>query len=230
MLHLNIEKKRFNKIFLELRFKEIFSLPDYKYKILDKLSKGFTNFDTNQPDRISMFNQEKRLNVHININRILIDWDQPPSIQEFTKVSLNLIRSLNSIVTLEDIKRIGVRSFLVFPTESDKEVESYIINKYFSTNARNTTNFADQIFNPSINFSGRKGPLLFNFGVVLTQEQIIQGEVTRPLYAEMNHYLTYDVDVYRELGVKVNNLEKFLSSTVKLVDESLLHYIKSVEG
>lgn len=230
MLHINYSSKKYTKIFLELRYKEIFSLPENKFKILDKLSSKFSEFDANQPDRITMLDPQKRINVNIFINRLTIDWDEAPSITDFTKYCNSLIKTLRSVITIEEPKRIGIRSFLCFKSENNKEIDDYILNKYISPNARNITNFADELSNPRVNLSGRKGSLLFNLGIGITQEQIIEGDLSRPLYGVINNYLTFDIDNYKESGININNLESYFKSVNEYVDTQIIEYIKRVEG
>ncbi|MEH7110648.1 hypothetical protein [Bacillus sp. JJ1764] len=228
MLHLNMSTKKVTKIFLELRYKEIFSLPENKFKILDKLSKNFSEFDTNQADRIVMFSPEKRLTAHIFINRLTIDWDDPTSITDFNKICAHFIKTLNSVIKIEEPKRIGIRTFLGFKVENQKEIENYILNKFFSANAKNTSEIADEIYNPRLQISGRKGNILFNFGIGTFQEQIIQGELPKPAFAVVNNYLNFDIDVYKESGISVNNPDSFLNTTQDFIDNKMIQYIKSV--
>jgi hypothetical protein len=230
MLHLNVSSKKMHKIFLEIRYKEIFSLPENKFKILDKLSNKFTDFDINQPDRITMMDSQKNIIVHIFINRLTIDWEQPPSIRDFVKYANALIQTIRSVIRIEQTKRIGIRTFMNFPVTSPQVADQYIMNRYFSNNTRPTTDLADDAGNARIQFSGRKGSFHFNLAIASTQEQIIEGLISEPVQAVVNNYLTYDVDVYRESGINIQNLDSFFKAAIEFVDIKVIDFIKRVEG
>lgn len=230
MLHLNLNQKKYGKIFLELRYKEIFSLPEKKFKILDKLTKKYPEYNADSPDRISLMNQEKQIQVHIHINRLVIDWDAPTSIQDFNKISKSVIQDLKTIVQIESPTRIGVRTFLQFKSDSQKEVENYIFNKYFSSNAKSIEILGDEMYNPRLQLSGRRGKNLFNLAFAYQQEQILEGELHKPMFTTINNFFSVDADIYREGSFNINSVNPFLDEVGDFLETPLINYIKKVEG
>lgn len=230
MLHLNLAQQKIGKIFLEIRHKEIFTLPEKKFKILEKFTKKYPDYNIDSPERIILINPEKQIQIHISINRILIDWDSPTSVDEFIKICNSVLGDLKNIITIEKVSRIGLRTFFQYKEGNQKDIENYIFNRYFSSGAKPTEMIADEIFAPRVHFSGRKGKLTFNFAVSYQQEQLIHANLKGPVDSQTNNYFLADVDVYREGSLNIGTVTQFLDEYHDFIKTNVPNYLKKVEG
>lgn len=229
MIHLNMNNFKFNKIFIEIRYKEVFSLPEKKYKILEKFAHKFQSYDSNSLESITFVDHDKEINFQIHINRIIIDWDKPNNIEEFNKICTSYVNEVRKILNIQSAERIGCRIFYTNKVDSEKEVSSYIINKFFANNAKPTELIADEVLSPAIKFSGRKGTNYFNLAISYQQEQVIQGQFNGPVNSVENHNFLADLDVYRQ-NYNLSRVKEFISEVNTFANNNLISYLKSVEG
>lgn len=235
MLHVNFEDLKFDKCLVEVRFKEVFSLPTKKYEILDALQDKYPSYNLDMPDAVTLFNPEEGIQINVELNRIICNWDNARNFSEFSKLSQRVINSISKILKVETYNRVGIRSFLSSPVKSPEEAFTYIINRYFSTQARDTDIIADEIANPIIRFSGRKGQLFYNFGLNYQQQHLIQAEIGignalgQKVRETNNSVLLYDIDAYRN-NVSKNRISNLFTETESFIDENLMTYLKRVEG
>lgn len=228
MLHLNYDTFKLTKIFAELRFKDSFKLPqnEIKYKILDKLSNKYQIYNNDNPEILSFFNPEKMQQVHIQLNRIFINWEKPEGFDDFIKSSQADCAFILKSLEVETVQRAGIRTINTFDGPNQSAINEFIFNHYLTTKFKSNS-FADDYFNPRIQLSGKKGKLFFNLGIGYQQEQIIEGKMNEILNQKTSDLLLVDLDSYRE-NIKVNKLSEFFTDA-KNLNSSLPDYIKSIK-
>lgn len=229
MFQLDLSNYKLSKVFLEIKYKEIFSLPEKKFKIMDKIGHKFSDYDINSPDRISLVDGDKKLQVHIHINRLVIDWDLVPSYNDFIKVCQSLLKDLKPLLSFQEINRVGIRSMVNFPCNNQEEVTNYLINRYFSNGAKKTEFIGDIVANPRISFSGTRKTIKFNFGLNYQQEQLIESGISGNVTNSIYHYLSTDIDVYKE-NININKIDNFFIESKDFFENNLIKYMKNVEG
>jgi hypothetical protein len=229
MFQLDPTNKRIGKIFLEIRYKEVFSLPEKKYKILDKLTKKYPEYNIDSPDRISLFNPEKRIQIHIHLNRLIIDWDDPTSVGDFIRLAKSVITDIKNILHIETVSRFGLRALLQYKEKNREAIESYILNRFLKSNAIPIEEIADEVFAPRLHFSGRKGKNFFNLAIGHQQEQIIEGNFTGKMNAHVNDFLLVDVDQYRDGNLNINRGLSLLDDFERFLDQKIPEYLRRVE-
>lgn len=230
MLHMDFENLRLQKSVIEIKHKEVFSLPENKFKILEKLNEKFPNYDINKSDRLLLFNAEERKQINIELNRLIIDWDEPTSFNSFIKFSQSIFNEINKFLKVDTAFRIGLRSFWVLRTQNQQEAFDYIFNRYFSPNSRNnSTLITDEILNPSIRFSGRKGNFKFNLGISYQEHHFVEGIRNKIITEKVDDSILLDVDNYRE-NYNLKQISSFFSEVDEFVMNKLIQYLRSVEG
>lgn len=230
MLHLDYNTYKLEKIFIELRFKDSFKLPisDTKYKILDKLSKKYPLYNTQNPEAISLSNPEQRINVHIHLNRIIVDWDEPKSFEEFIKISLADCSFLLKCLDVTELQRLGLRTMHSYKGINQQSITEFMFKEFISPKLK-TPDFADTFKNPSIQFSGAKGSLEFNFALGYQQVQVIHGDLgTNKVNSQIRDLLMVDLDCYRE-SVKVSKLQSLMNE-IKEMNLKLPNYLQKIKG
>jgi hypothetical protein len=230
MFQLDFNDMQIGKSFMELRYKDVFSFPEKRYKILDKLSRKYSEVLADYNDRVSLLNPEKNISVHISMKNIIVDWEKPPSVTDFLKVTESIIDDVRKILNIEVIYRIGIRSFIQYKISNPQEATKYIMSRYLSSNANKTSDLADEIYNSSVALSGRKKSLKFNLNVNYQQNQIIQGSLNQVLSEVVYHYLTADVDVFKDSNIKLGNMDGFFKEVKEFKEKKVLSYLKTVEG
>jgi uncharacterized protein (TIGR04255 family) len=230
MFQMDFSKVQIGKIFMELRYKDVFSFPEQRYKILDKLSKKYPEVNAEFNERVSLFNPEKRISIHISMNHIIIDWDKPPNLNEFLKVARSIIDDVKRILKIEVIFRIGIRNFIQHQVSKPEEATKYIMSRYFSANANKTSDIADEIYTTAVSLSGRKKNVKFNLNVNYQQNQVIQGSLNQILAETVSHFIIADVDVFKDTNVNLGNLEGFFRDVQEFNDQRVIAYLKGVEG
>lgn len=229
MLHLNPNVYKTNKVFLELRFKESFKLPlnDTKYTLLDKFIKKYPSYNTENPESISMINHERQQQLHIQLNRIVIDWDKPSSIEDFYKSALADCNFILKTLEVDEIIRIGIRTLNSFEGNNQQAITEFIFRQYMTTKFKSPS-FADEYFNPSVQMAGRKGKLFFNLSLGYQQEQIIEADFNKQgMNQIIRDLLLVDLDSFRD-KIKTTKLQSFFAD-VKNLNSHLPDYILSIK-
>lgn len=227
MFQLNLNSLQPGRTFCELRFKEVFSLPEQKFKLADKLSKKYPEVIMNQADQVVFIDQIRKIQIVVQINRILIEWSETPSLIEFSKVANSIITTVKNTLGISEIKRIGVRTYLNLNVQGPEEAYNYIVNRYIHPKLINNINLiTDEILNPQVSFSGRKGSLFFNLILNYQLEQIIEGQLTKPIVQKLNNYLTVDLDLYKQGNI--NKIDKFFDEIVAF-SEKIPDFLRNIE-
>lgn len=229
MLHLDYNSFNLNKSFIEIRYKDSFKLPidDTRYKILDKLTKKYTNYQAENRESLSFFENNKQL--HIQMNRIIIDWEKP-SLDEFIKSANSDINFILKTIEVSDILRIGFRTLHSFESNNQESIDQYIFKEYMTSGIK-STKFADHYFNPRVQFSGKKSNNLFNMAFYYQKEQTIEGtlDFIKPILNQNTRdLLVVDLDGYRE-NLKTAKIQPFLNE-IKDLNRQLPDYIKSIRN
>jgi hypothetical protein len=225
---LNLDQMELSKVFVELRHREVFSLPDNKYKILDKLTPKYPGYNIEQPDLISLINPEKQIQIHSHLNRLIFDWDAPVSLKEFYTESAEVVDTITSVLKIDVVVRTGLRIHWKQRFNNQIDIVRYIMDNFVTHNVRNTSQLCDEIFEPNIKFSGRKGTLKFNLNVGVIQEQIIQGTLNNPVTHITNHYLLVDLDIYRDVNQKPKNISHFYRDAEEFINNHFKKYILNI--
>lgn len=227
LLHLNPNSYKTDKIFLEIRFKDSFKLPlpETKYSILDKFSKKYPAYNTESPENFSFFNPETQQKIHLQLNRFVVDWDNPKTLDDFIKSANADANFIFKILGVEDIIRVGIRTLNSFQGDNQKDISDYLFN-HFSTPKIKSRGFADEYFNPHVQFSGKKGSLSFNLAVNYQQQQTIQGTINQVFNQTIRDLLVVDLDCYKE-NIKISKLHTFFSE-IKNLNLELPEYIQSI--
>lgn len=228
MLHLNFNNFSLDKIFIEVRFKDSFKLPlaETKYKILDKLSKKYSAINTDNPEQLSFLKPESNQQLHIQLNRIVFDWDKYNNLDEFVKSSYADLTYILKILEVNDIIRVGFRTFHHFDNVGTQSaINEFVFKEYLSPKLK-SANFADEYFNPKVQISGKKGLNFFNLSISYAQEQIIESNFNQIMNQQIRDLLLVDLDGYRE-NLKVAKLLGFLNE-IKELNSKLPDYLKSV--
>jgi hypothetical protein len=230
MIHLDPRSYRNDRIFLELRFKESFKLAlnDTKYIILDKLQKKYPAYNIENPENISLVNHERGEQVAIQLNRLFFSWDKPKSITDFIKSVQPDCNFILKTLEVDDILRIGFRTHNSFQGSSQNSINEFIYNNYLSRKFK-SSDFADQFFNPVVQFSGKKGSLTFNIVLTYSQEQIIEHQIgqTAAVSSQIRDLLMVDLDTYKE-KIRTNKLQNFFQDSQQL-NSKLCEYILSIK-
>jgi hypothetical protein len=229
MLHLDFTKVKNNNSFLELRFKDVFSLPKDKYRILEKLADKYPAYNFDSPERVSLANPDKKIHIHVHLNRLIIEWENPPNLSDFLKVVKPTIDDIVRILKIQHFSRTGIRVYFNYYTNSPEEAFSYISNRYYSSSAKKYESIADEIFAPKIQFSGRKGSLKFNLTISYEQQHTIQGSVGQQLNESVRHSILFDIDAFKDTNLNANNLKQYFTDVEELINNRLFEYIKTVE-
>jgi uncharacterized protein (TIGR04255 family) len=227
MLHLDPSSFKTDKIFMELRFKESFKLPlsDTKYRLLDKFSKKYPAFNTDNPENIILANHDRQEQLFIQLNRIVIDWNKPKSMEDFIKSAQADSNFILKLLEVEDIIRIGTRTINSFQGSNQNAVTEFIFKQYITSKFKSSS-FADEYFNPSVHLSGRKGKMHFNLTISYLQEQILEGTVNQLVNQQIRDLLAVDLDSYRE-NIKVSKMQSVFDE-VKKINFNLPEYILSI--
>jgi hypothetical protein len=232
MLHVNTNDLKLQKVFIEIRYRDNFLLPTEKrFTILHKLSDEHPIQFYEKLEQLSLLNPEKKRQINIFINRLVIDWDDPTTIDDFVNGTLVDMNFILKTLEINHIQRIGLRAFHSIECQNDKVISEYIFKEYLSPKFKSKETFADEISSPRIIFSGKRGSLLFNFSIGYQQQQIIEGQLNSQLnsvHQEIKHLLTFDLDCFQE-NLAVSKLEKFINAA-KEQNNLLPSYIKSLEG
>ncbi|WCK53884.1 hypothetical protein PP175_21585 [Aneurinibacillus sp. Ricciae_BoGa-3] len=226
-MHLDIDNLNFSKIFIELRYGEAFTLPTKKYEILEALKNKYTAYNADQAEVLSLLNTEKRFQIHIEINRMVIDWDAPISFKDFSNFTLPVVNTISKILQIGSYIRVGIRSLLTAQINSADEINQYIFQKYFSSNARDTSLIADEISNPAIKFSGRKGQVHFNMTV--GYQQVLEAAANTGQIETLYHNLLVDIDSFRS-NINKNRLQNLFTDTDTFLNDNVKRYLKGVES
>ncbi len=72
MFQIDFSLMKMDTIFVEFRYNDIFSLPEYKFKLLDKLTQKYPVYNIDNADRVILFQPDKEIEIQIGINRMLI--------------------------------------------------------------------------------------------------------------------------------------------------------------
>lgn len=231
MIHLNFDTFKTEKIVFELRFKEAFKLPisDTKYKILDRFTKKYSVYNTDNAESLSFMDPETNNQLHIQLNRILIDCDKPGSMDDFTKKFYPDITFISSILDIKEFIRVGFRTFHSFEGNNASSISEYIFKEYISADFK-SPKLADEFFNPLVQFSGKKGMLTFNFTISQQQEKVIQGTLgSNQVFNEtIRDLMIIDLDCYKE-NIKSNKIDSFFTQ-VKAINAGLPNYIQTLKG
>ncbi|MFE3973202.1 MULTISPECIES: hypothetical protein [unclassified Peribacillus] len=232
MLHLDFNSYTTDKSFIEVRFKDSFKLPltDTRYKILDKMSKKYSQHHSENPELLSFLDQSRQQQLHIQLNRIVIDWDKPNSLGEFIKSAVSDLTFVLKLMEVNEIIRIGFRTLHSFQSNSQEAIDQFIFKEYLTSKFK-SQQFADHYFNPRVQFSGKKGASLFNLAMYYQQEQTIESsfDPRMPIInKDVRDLLTVDLDGFRE-NFKVQKLQTVLND-LKELNDKLPDYIKSLRN
>jgi uncharacterized protein (TIGR04255 family) len=228
MLHLDYSTFKIDKIFIEVRFKDSFKLPltDTKYTILEKLTKKYPAYNIENPEHIFLANPSEQKQIHVHLNRIIIDWDKPVSIDDFIKSSQADMAFLLRCLDVNDLIRVGIRTLSSYEGNNQNAISEFIFKEFISTKLK-SSDFGDEFTNPRVQFSGRKGSLFFNFALAYQQEQIIQGDLGAPLENQIRDLFLIDLDCYKE-NLKVSKLNTVLVE-IKDMNLKIPNYIRAIK-
>ncbi|WP_137744820.1 hypothetical protein [Robertmurraya siralis] len=229
MLHLNLNTFKFEKIFIEVRYKESFKLPltDIKFKILDKLTKKYPGYNIENPEQILLSNSEELKQLHIFLNRIIINWDNPNNIDDFIKSSQADLSFIFKCLEINSLNRFGFRTLGSFEGSSQNAISEFIFKEFVSPKLKSPV-FGDIYLNPRVQFAGKKGTLHFNFALEYQQNQTIHGNLgSQSMTTEIRNLLMVDLDCYKE-NVKVSKLENLLSE-IKEQNLKIPTYLKAIK-
>ncbi|MED4749907.1 hypothetical protein [Brevibacillus choshinensis] len=224
---IELQQTQLGKVFVELRHKEAFSLPDVRFKILDKTITNFPNYNMDAPDKLSVINPNKGQFGHFFLNRSVFDWDEPQSLQAFFKESLQLFDTVLPILKIDVLHRVGFRVQWKMKFNDKETVSKYIMNNYFKENFLQH-DLADDIYEPGIRFSGRKGTIRFNFQLTTLHEQIMEAAINGPVKQQENHFLLIDLDVYRDNNQNPRNLNNFFRDANDFINNQFSNYLSNL--
>lgn len=225
MISINLDNMSLEKIFIEFRFRKAFSLPENKYKILEKYSEHYPLYNTDQPEALILFNPEKKRKVDIFIDRMVIDWEQPSSIGDFGDEVNNIVGFISKMLKIEVLLRVGLRGYWLIKNLNSQDINNTILHRFYSDSAKRTDGFADEIFDPSIRISGRKGNIKFNLAVSHQQQQVFEGAPGNMIPVAEFHNLLADIDVYRDNNMNVRNLGSFLKEAEGFIYKNVKEYL-----
>lgn len=225
MININLDDMVLDKIFIEFRYRNAFSLPENKYKILEKYSEQYPLYNTEQQEALILFNSEKRRRVDIFIDRMVIDWDQPSSIGEFVSEVNDIVGAISKMLKIEVLLRVGLRGYWTIKSLESQDINNAILHRFYSDSAKRTDGFADEVFDPSIRISGRKGTIKFNLAVSHQQQLVFEGAPGSMSPVTEIHNLLADIDVYRENNMNVRTLSNFLKEAEGFIYKNVKEYL-----
>lgn len=225
MVSINIDNMVLEKIFIEFRYRNAFSLPEHKYKILEKYSQQYPLYNTEQPEALILFNSEKGRRVDIFIDRMVMDWDQPSTIGEFVAEVNSIVEHITKMLKIEVLLRVGMRGHWVIKNLNPQDINNTILHRFYSDSAKRTDGFADEIFDPSIRISGRKMNIKFNLAVSHQQQQVFEGPPGNMNPVAEYHNLLADIDVYRDNNMNVKALATFLKEAEGFIYKNVKEYL-----
>jgi hypothetical protein len=229
MFQINFEElKKPNRIFTEIRYKPIYSLPENKYKILDRLSDKFSAHNITE-ESISLLDPNKGIQYFIEMGRLVIDWDKPSNIKEFSKICKPVINVVSEILKINKFERVGIRTFLVNEVNSLEDVFNYISQKFIHPNAQRFSLLGGKnITEPLVKFSGNKADYKYNLAVTFQQEQTIEAGFNTNITNVFRNLFLVDIDVYKVGEIKANNAISFFEDVEDFIYKNVFNYLKGI--
>ncbi|HEF1895845.1 TPA: hypothetical protein R9Z04_000915 [Bacillus cereus] len=227
MLHLNFDGVKLDRILIEVRFKDNFKigLQEVRFKMLEKLTKKYSMYDSENPEVLALFDPEKKIQLVIQLNRCAINCDEPNNLIEFIKSAKADFSFIFKQMEIESLNRVGVRTSNSFEGKDQKAIEQFIFKEYLSSGIC-SPNFAEEYFSPQIRLSGKKSGMLFNLAIGHQQHQIIEGIINEVMNNKITDLLVVDFDCYKE-NTKVSKFDALLMTAANL-NKDCLEYLKTV--
>ncbi|MEI5893160.1 TIGR04255 family protein [Bacillus cereus] len=228
MLHLNFDKVKLDRVLIEVRFKDNFKigLQEVRFKMLEKLTKKYSMYDTENAEALALFDPEKKMQLVIQLNRCAITCDEPTNLIEFIKSAKADFSFIFKQMEIDILNRVGVRTFNFFEGQDQKAIEQFIFKEYLSSGIC-SPDFAEEYFSPQIRLSGKKSGMLFNLAIGHQQQQIIEGIINEVMNNKITDSLVVDFDCYKE-NTKVAKFETLLT-TANNLNKECLNYLKAVK-
>ncbi|MEZ2325957.1 hypothetical protein R1C46_19335 [Bacillus tropicus] len=227
MLHLNFDGVKLDRILIEVRFKDNFKigLQEVRFKMLEKLTKKYSMYDSENPEVLALFDPEKKIQLVIQLNRCAINCDEPNNLIEFIKSAKADFSFIFKQMEIESLNRVGVRTSNSFEGKDQKAIEQFIFKEYLSSGIC-SPNFAEEYFSPQIRLSGKKSGMLFNLAIGHQQHQIIEGVINEVMNNKITDLLVVDFDCYKE-NTRVSKFDALLMTAANL-NKDCLEYLKTV--
>ncbi|MDA1797572.1 TIGR04255 family protein [Bacillus cereus group sp. BY8-1LC] len=228
MLHLNFEELKLDRALIEVRFKDNFKvgLQEVRFKMLEKLTKKYAMYDSENAEALAFFNPEKKIHLVIQLNRCAITCEEPTNLIEFIKSAKADFSFIFKQLEIDSLLRVGMRTFNFFEGPDQKAIEQFIFKEYLSAGVC-SPDFAEEYFSPEIKLSGKKNGLLFNLAISHQQHQVIEGIINEVMNNKITNSLVVDFDCYKE-NTRVSKFETLLT-TAHSLNNDCLAYLKAVK-
>ena len=233
-IKLTMSNVQLNEIFIEVRFKDNFKLPDKKYKILDKITEYLPEYKKDhQVDELHCRDIKKGIIISIFLNRIVVHLNKRMSSETtfdvFKKTAFRGIKEVVDILKIDSFKRVGVRSFWSYNVHSLEEAANIITNNHLSFSNKK---WMDLGVRPShcqlvIGIGFYNGQIKNN--LILAPEVEIKGEIHEHFTTEQRTYLKIDWDYYTEMSMGVNDISRFIEDAYLSVEKKVLPFLSKGE-
>lgn len=232
---INLEDFKIQRIIIEGRHRDIFTVPDLKYKFLSQFQHEFPLYNTENPESFTFIDPKRQLTMTISIKKF--DFSYEPldggvdiyGIASFYKDIVSIVHRINKISKIEALNRIGTRIFFIQHFENQQQVENIIFKKFLNTEFGNTLSHFDEVSSPHARFSARKGNTKMNIGFSHQEEQRIEAQGNRNTVTKVNDSLLIDYDIFRDSNLSVKNLSSFTDQIVPMI-QILNNFLIKSEG
>lgn len=211
MLHLDIGDLKPHSILSEFRYRQVYRLPELKYKILDRFSSLYPIVDSEKIDSVTMIDPDERRTFSVQTSRWTFEAQRPASYDDYFAAAKFVATETASFLAIQSFSRVGTRVNLGVQVESPREAFDYAINRYFSSSVKRAMDFFDDSTFPAVAFLGRKGNLHVNITTRYQEFQSISVHFNQPSTQKLDKLLLFDVDIYRDTSINNKSVQDYWS-------------------
>lgn len=221
-----------NKIFIELRYKDSFMFNDMECleEIKDNVSSLLPEFKYDASNKVLILtNSKKHCNVNITGDRMVIDYDEPKSFEEFQSLAKEVLEITTNHLKIRNFTRIGIRSFRGENKQNGAEALSNVRKNFLKIHDSDLNILADKLISVGVTFSFIKDKYVINLNITPNNFKVVEienGVVTRDIDKSQ---VLIDSDIYREGEISREELiNEFLVDFIDINNNSINSFMKKV--
>ncbi|WP_282198452.1 hypothetical protein [Collibacillus ludicampi] len=211
---------KLEKALLEVRFNQTFlfdELQKINY-IAKKLRKEFPHSQRDpQNGALILVNPTEKTIVATLPDRVSVDSNNPVPFSSFKNLVIRSIDVTTSILEVEEFNRVGLRLFFGQSMDSPEKSNEIIKDKFLKiTESEMNSN----IFNPQVIFSTFEGQ--YGVNICIRSETNVSVQFSDSTQMQnISHNLVFDIDVFQQNTMKLDNLNSFIKYSSELAMKKL---------
>lgn len=224
-------KYRINKAFIELRYRDslLFNDMNNLQGIIEELGDVVTNYNFDSVSRaFILVNEDRKLNVTILNNRIVIDQDEPTSLEEFKNIANNILRKIIERLSISSFLRVGMRTYRGIVVNNINEANTYVRKNYIKINDNDFKLFGEPK-NIKVNFSAIHNDYIVSLAINPHQFNVIEYQDGQLIRNVNESQVLIDTDIFIEKQVESSKvIDTFISDAINITEENVDKFIGKV--